>query len=290
MAVLFGILWPPAMTVSAEENRSIAEVEITGSGSQARTTLGDLSVHLKTADQISHNTIETVPELSLYVEGKKAARLTGAPASRETVNARARFLELDPTNQHPELVMTTFSGGAHCCTEIQVAASERDGTWTVVDLGSWNGNEAEFIDADESGSLELVEPDNDFLYAFDCYACSVAPLKILSLRNGHAIDVSRNRSFRDYQRRYLRTIERQAGDRGDTFSPGFWAGWIAQKALLGEGQEAFQKMLGAYNPMRDEGYVRCPDGGPDCPVQEEVFQSFPTALKKFLDFRNYPTD
>ncbi|MCG8408874.1 MAG: hypothetical protein MI923_27020, partial [Phycisphaerales bacterium] len=214
----------------------------------------------------------------------------GAPGSRETVNARARFLELDPTNPHPELVLTTFSGGAHCCTEIQVATSKPDGSWTTVDLGSWNGSEADFADADGSGSLELVEPDNDFLYAFDCYACSVAPLKILSLRGGQSSDVSRDLSFQDYQRRYLLDMERRTGDRSGGFSPGFWTGWVAQKALLGEGSEAFRQMLSAYDPMRDEGYMRCPDGGPDCPVQEEVFQSFPTALKKFLDFRNYPTD
>ncbi|MEP3279070.1 MAG: hypothetical protein ABJN26_10470 [Stappiaceae bacterium] len=278
------------MSALPDNSAPLSQTEIRGSGAQARMVLGTLTAELKTADQTDHQMMAVVPQLSLFADGERIARMTGSPATAETVNAQAQFLELDPTNHLPELALTSFSGGAHCCTEIKVATSVSDGSWRVVDLGIWNGSEARFVDANSNGSLELVQRDNDFLYAFDCYACSAAPLQILAVRDGKASDVSRDPSFHLYHRTYLNEMERQTGMRGDTFSPGFWAGWVAQKALLGEGKEAFGRMLSAYNPMRDEGYMSCADGRPDCPVREEVFQSYPVALKRFLDYRNYSTE
>jgi serine protease Do len=73
--------------------------------------------------------------------------------------------------------MTSFTGGAHCCTETQIATSDSDGRWSVLKADRLDGDGYQFEDLDEDGVSELVSVDNSFLYDFDAYAMSYAPVR-----------------------------------------------------------------------------------------------------------------
>jgi hypothetical protein len=51
-------------------------------------------------------------------------------------------------------------------------------------------------DLNRDGRYEFMIRDNVFLYAFACYACSEAPLKLLAIDNGTVKDVTGDRALR----------------------------------------------------------------------------------------------
>ena len=94
------------------------------------------------------------------------------------------------------VLFQSFSGGAHCCNQIQVVLPGA-GRAMIVDLGAWDGD---YIDPprdeDGDGTPDFVLYDNAFLYAFSSYAGSWAPPKILDIVDGVPTDVSTRPAFR----------------------------------------------------------------------------------------------
>ena len=99
------------------------------------------------------------------------------------------LVEMDPANSTPEFFVSRFSGGAHCCAEIQIL-DVVGGQWRIVDGGSWDGEEIIPEDADGDGEQEIVHGDDRFLYRFSCYACAGAPIRVFKLVEGALADVS----------------------------------------------------------------------------------------------------
>lgn len=92
----------------------------------------------------------------------------------------------------PQVVLTYFSGGAHCCMLTSIATLDPSGSWRTVDGGAINGDLGyEFADLDNSGGSLLVSYDNSFLYPFACYPCSFAPTRIKRLVGAELLDVSK---------------------------------------------------------------------------------------------------
>jgi hypothetical protein len=46
---------------------------------------------------------------------------------------------LDPATALPQVVITGYSGGAHCCTSTAIATTGADGTWKFVITGQIDG-------------------------------------------------------------------------------------------------------------------------------------------------------
>jgi hypothetical protein len=73
---------------------------------------------------------------------------------------------------------------------------------------------------------------------------------------------------------------------------GFLAGWVAAKILVGEGQEAWQRMLTGYNHDPDFGPEECTAALPidSCPDDKRRRIDFPIALKQHLVKQGYIAD
>src|SRR5262249_56704932 len=60
--------------------------------------------------------------------------------AREPI-AKARVVWLDRAAAFPQVVLTAFTFGAHCCTEIRIATMTAPNAWTIVEGGKLDGDE-----------------------------------------------------------------------------------------------------------------------------------------------------
>jgi hypothetical protein len=201
-----------------------------------------------------------------------------------------QIAELDPANTTPEVVVSFYTGGAHCCSDTTVLTQAKDGSsWQKVALGELDGGPLTAADLDRDGRYEFETRDNAFLYTFGCYACSVAPLEILAVENGAEKDVTREPRFRPAHESYLKDIITGVPDYSVN---GFLAGYVAEKILLGEGKQAWALMLTQYDHASDWGLDVCDqklkDNG-DCPGKT-LHLSFPDALERMLKENGYSVE
>ena len=226
-----------------------------------------------------------VPGLEVRWDGENVSEILATSAAAG-FPATAGVLEMDPANDTPEVFFEAYTGGAHCCTELRIVARSASGKWKVLDAGSFNGDGGLVHDVDGDGRYEIVASDQDFLYAFGCYACSAAPLKVSAIESGELRDVTFEPRFHEKHRDYLRRLE-EGLDLGRAEN-GFLAGWVAQKIIVGEGEQAWADMLMAYDKEEEWGLLFCPDGTTECADEQLVLRPFPDVLKDFLLERGYP--
>jgi serine/threonine protein kinase len=210
-----------------------------------------------------------------------------------TPAADLRILRLDATTRLPQIVLTSFSGGAHCCTLTKIATVDSSGNWREVDGGALDGDGGyQFIDLNYDGSNEFISLDNSFLYAFACYACSSAPTRIQKLVGTELKDVTRDAQYRTYLRERLWQMEAYMRTNPTALhSNGYLGGWVAAKALVGELDDAWRTMLANYDRQSDWILEECLTGEPlqQCPQDKKQKLEFPVALAKHLFKNNYVT-
>lgn len=180
-----------------------------------------------------------------------------------------------------EVIIKAFSGGAHCCTTLNIYTWNHN-KFVKLETGYLDGEGGTFQDLDGDGKLEFITSDNSFLYRFSSYAASFPPSQIYALRNGKLEDVTR---------RYVKHLKSEAWEMYQAFLQvkkegndvnGILAGYVAQKALLGEFYQAWEFMLANYDRTSDSG-LTIYEG------DREVgkYPNFPTALKAFLVEQGY---
>lgn len=195
---------------------------------------------------------------------------------------------LDPTQKGPQIMLTTFSGGAHCCTEISVATAV-NGRWNISSLGSWDGEgPAQWpkdLDGDGGADFELV--DQSFLYAFASYAESWPPPMVLGFRGGKAVDLSAKPAFRSLYEADMISAMKSCEQKNNSACAAF----VANAARLGRKDWAWQIMLAFYDSQSNWELpsgclVKSRDG--TCPAEMEIkFDSYPAALDWFLRENGY---
>lgn len=233
------------------------------------------------------------PKLTVSQPGRRAAMLEGDRAglsfeSRITTGRWNRAGEL-------YLMLESYTGGAHCCTHVQVVVPSAGG-FDVVDLGAYDGERlAERpSDIDGDGAVDFVVTDDSFLYAFTSYAESVPPPKFLNVVGGRVVDVSTKPAFRPrFERlraRLARSCSRRRPGQG---SNGACAAYVAAAARVGKFDAAWADMLVAYDQKGDSP-VWLPTGcrvatdGAECPEAETIrYATFPEALRAFLIRQGY---
>lgn len=140
-----------------------------------------------------------------------------------------RVLELEEGS--PDVVLELYSGGAHCCSFIQVFSPKgASGKYTK----AWHdfGNPGAAIEK-ESGQWVFISTDNNFYYKFTDYADSGAPIQIYRFFHGTFAQVTRN---------YVSLIKRDASQYWKAFThnyrngEGVIAAWAADEDLLGNFQ------------------------------------------------------
>jgi len=99
-------------------------------------------------------------------------------------------------------------------------------------------------------------------------------------------DVTTKSQFRGAIMRSLSAIE--SVDRETKKSNGYWAGWVATKAQLGQFHEAWVKVLASYDRETTWSMQECLQGPlNDCPVGKVRDLEFPEALAKHLQKTGY---
>ena len=229
------------------------------------------------------------PVVSVSIDGRQVIRSEGSESFPDNPVFLVQIAEMDPSNPHPEVVFSTYTGGAHCCSDTRVLTSTKDGKqWREISVGPFDGGPLAVSDLDGDGRYELATRDNAFLYTFGCYACSTAPLLVLALQDGKLKNVSGEPAFRAHQLESLKRIIEWADEGADR--NGFLAGYVGQKILLGEGKPAWQLMLKYYDRKSDWGLEACAvkrakDG--ECPRGKAVKLTYPEALERFLTDNDY---
>jgi hypothetical protein len=251
---------------------------------------GPISIHVSlTKGGPPDGMLFQTPVLSLMVDGKKILNVEGSESFPDNPVFLVQIAEMDPGNPYAEVVFSTYTGGAHCCSDTRVLTSSKDGkSWQTIELSPLDGGPLEVKDLDGDGRYEFALRDNAFIYRFGCYACSSAPFHVLKLQDGKLVDASSDPAFRPRHVKSLQDIIDWAGDGMDL--NGFFPGYIGQKILLGEGAQAWKLMLKYYDRKGDWGLEHCSvkenDKG-ECPKGKKVILSYPQALERFFKEAGY---
>lgn len=182
-----------------------------------------------------------------------------------------------------EVIIRTYSGGAHCCTNHTIHRWQGD-RFQTTETGFRDGEGGSFRDLDGDGRLEFVAFDNAFLYAFSSYAGSFPPSQILALQDGQFVDVTRQypeelRAIANQMHEAVLTVQSNTNEVN-----GILAGYVAQMILLGEYEQGWAFMLDNYDRTSDWGLEIYKDG-------QVVYRypDFPAALEAFLTNQGYLT-
>ena len=191
----------------------------------------------------------------------------------------------------PQVIITDFTGGAHCCTKTWIIHKSNDAKdWSLLQTETLDGGGYSFEDVDGDGAPEFISVDNSFFYAFDSYAGSFAPLHISKLEGDRIVDVSTLSAMKPRLRQDLAGMEYQAKVSPELLkSNGYLAAWVASKIRLGEGEEAWATFLKNYDAHADFGPQQCTTGQKidDCPADNLKAIPIPQALAKFLKNGGY---
>ena len=230
--------------------------------------------------------ISRIPIVTVFADGEEVAKLEGDPGSPDPPVA-VQIAELDPSNATPEVVVSFYTGGAHCCSDTKLVTRKADGSgWETIEVGTFDGGPLTAIDLDGNGVYEFETRDNAFLYAFGCYACSAAPLQVLALEDGKMKNVSSDPRFRRAHEVWLKDLFASAPEEE---ANGFLAGYVGQKVRLGEGKQAWALMLDHYDRKSDWGLEVCEqpmNETGECPVPTALVE-FPDALERMLNENGY---
>jgi hypothetical protein len=198
--------------------------------------------------------------------------------------AQFSVVKLDPKADGPAVILTTYSGGAHCCTSILIL-DPMAGGWSKINGGEWNGGPAlPPKDLDGDGTPDFLLDDENFLYAFACYACGYAPPKILDVIGGVWTDVSTAPRFAGVYEKDARRLKSGCAENGG--QNGLCAAFVADEARLGRLDAAWAYMLAHYNKTDDWTLptgCRVARGRRACPKDQViVYKTYPEALRAFL--------
>jgi hypothetical protein len=189
---------------------------------------------------------------------------------------------IDPDSTNPQLLITSYTGGAHCCVHIQVLDFV-DGRWRTADVGTFDGEPFSRFPTDIDGDkITDIQPwDDRFAYAFDCYACSWMPPRVFNIKGGKVQDVS---AAPRYRALYVKDFE-GAKKKCLEHSNAACAGMVADGYRLGRTDEAWSVAMANIDPnygwLLPGCKVKATNG--QCPESQEFHSGeFRAALKQFL--------
>lgn len=196
--------------------------------------------------------------------------------------AGIELMDLD-SDGTAEVVVQTYTGGAHCCLAT-TTYTWQDQQFNPVYFGYLDGSGGDFKDLNDDGLMEFVTLDNAFFYSFSSYAGSYPPSVILTYENGEYRDTTTQFTnyLEDTAAGMRFTVEDpEFADRSD--KNGVLAGYVAQNIRLGRYREAWMFMLTHYDRTDDTGLYTYTDDG----EATQAYADFPTALYAFLQDLGY---
>jgi hypothetical protein len=145
-----------------------------------------------------------------------------------------RVSDLDADGE-PEVLVSAFTGGAHCCFVAQILALKADAGGYDIGARDFGNGGFELKDLDGDGQPEFVATDESFAYAFTAYAFSGRPIVISHYDHGTFVDVTKayprlvRRDARSYWRGYLSLRRNKDGSARGQIAP-----WAADQYRLGK--------------------------------------------------------
>ena len=239
-------------------------------------------------------TEDGVVPIVLTIASPRFGRTTFTSTNSAVRQAAVLVAPLDPKADGPVVALQVFTGGAHCCTQIDIL-EQIDGAWKHVDAGQWDGDFGlNAVDFDGDGVPDIELHDDAFDYAFACYACGSPPPRIFDLEGGVWTDVSAAPRFAPVFRAAAVEMKKGCGPADGGGQNGLCATYVAEAARAGDFPHAWAYMLSRYD--REDAWdwptgcrgARTADHS--CPKSEEVkFKTYPDALKNFLVQGGYVT-
>lgn len=166
--------------------------------------------------------------------------------AQENAGSTFQVRNLD-ANPEPEVLIDLFTGGAHCCTYSLIYRYNPKTQQYNYDRYEWGNGGYKLQDLDKNGIPEFKGRNDAFAYAFGSYAGSGYPIQIWQYRQGKMIDVTRQYPKLIYNDAYFwwqAFLEHQ--NDGVEYGKGPLAAYLANKYLLGQGQDGWQKVQQAY--------------------------------------------
>jgi hypothetical protein len=220
-------------------------------------------------------------------QGRKASTTGEAGFSNNQVRFGAG--RIDPRGDGDQFVLTSYTGGAHCCTKVQVL-DRVSGQWKILDLGTWDGDGADFPAPQVKGSPPaFLFHDQRFAYAFTDYADSWMPPRLFEVTNGRVIETSQAKRYAPLYEKDV--TEAKAACLKHDNPNGACAAMVADGARLGRYDEywgwmlsnfdrKFEWTLGTACKVRTSG---------QCPQDKQITLDFPAALELALVDDGYIT-
>lgn len=286
-----GLLWlmVPAVKAEADKTMIFESNQESGNNVEGEIRQGDLTATLRYQTETIDGLESWTPIVTVYVKNQAVATVQGTenlffPAGL------IQITEMDRRNPYPEVILSTYTGGAHCCNEVTVLTSNPEGKqWFPIELGLFNGGPHPAVDIDNDGIDEYVEIDNRFLYRFTSYAASFAPAQVWQIQGMNAVDVTHKPQFLFLHQENLDDMSKRFSEDWLKDDPnGFLAAYVANKALVGELEDGWQTMVKYYDDRSDWGLSDCKqyDEQYNC-LQEVKYDSYPEALRQFLIETDY---
>lgn len=207
-----------------------------------------------------------------------------------TASADIGVGKLDPVSKTNQIIFATYTGGAHCCTNVRVLELI-GGTWEELAVGTFQGGGlTEFPkDINGDGTLDIVATDDLFAYAFASFAESFLPPRVFNVVSGSVIEVSKEQQFSNLYRADMQAAQKECLSHNN----GACAAFVADASRAGLHDWAWQVMLSNYDANSHWDFpTKClvPTVNRTCPKgQEYKFTNFPDALDWFLSDTGYTT-
>lgn len=254
-------------------------------GGPVRYRIGRFTLMLDTAGDPAERDLSRTM-LTVAMPGRAPLRVLGVSTNIEGVRvAVGRW-----GDGRPFVLFQSFTGGAHCCSDVQLILPERR-RLRAIHVGTWDGDFIDLpTDVDGDGALDFVVPDNRFLYAFASYAGSHAPPQIWNIVGGRSVDVSAAPRYRPL---FVTAMNEERADclEGGIEANSPCAAYVAAAAKVGAFDRAWREMLPVYE--RRPAF-RLPPGCRiraalwHCPQPQWIeYSDFPTALRAFLTTTGY---
>ena len=271
---------PVAISWSAKDN-----------GSPKLYSVGDLDITMTSEAGDKPGDLPS-PAMHLSIAGVPPVDVVGQPGFADA-SARILVGRLDPAGRYDDVLFLTYSGGAHCCTDIELYQVV-SGAWKKTELGSWDGEPLETFPTDVDGDhvADIVFSDGVFNYAFASYAESYAPPRIFNIVAGALTDVSAAPRYANlYRDSMIKSLSGcLLGGNGGC------AAFVAAASRIGLHDWAWSVMLDNYNKSDSWPLPKgcdVPVVARQCPAGQEFAPAdYPAALANFLEDNGYyqPSD
>jgi hypothetical protein len=173
----------------------------------------------------------------------------------ESNNRPCRLTGLQIVNldnaQQPEVIIDLYTGGAHCCTYSLIYYFEPQSKQYKYLEHSWGNVGYRLKALDRKGRLQFVSADDRFAYEFSSYAASAFPIQIWQYQLGKMVDVTRQYPQLIYSNAYYQwhlysQQQKQCQPFWGACGEGILAAYLADKYLLGQEQDGWQRVRASY--------------------------------------------